>query len=212
MRQRFQRLQRIPRFRGRGSMARRPGAARRLTLTPGQRRLAGWIAAIGIVGAIALVVGLLGGNADGSPVAPGAGASPSNQVPVPIEFGTAIDATTGEVAATARVTRFEPDDTFAYSVRPGGALPDTIYVEVIRLGDEAGEVVQAIPGDGEQALPPDAEVIAFSVPGTALFEAFGPGSYEMRIHLDPADSPIAVGRFELADPAAPSGTGTAPSP
>jgi hypothetical protein len=36
-----------------------------------------------------------------------------------------------------------------------------------------------------------------------LLEAFGPGEYVMRIHLDPADDPIAQGTFVLVgEPAA----------
>lgn len=196
--------QRFSRFRGR-SMARRPGEAARFSLTPGQRRLAGWVAAIGIVAAIAIVVGILGGNADGDPVAPAAGGSASAAAARAIDFGTEIDPATGEVAATAQAARFDPGDTFAYSVRPGTPLPTTIHVEVVRVGEGEPEVVQAI-ADGAQALPADAEVIAFSVPASALFDAFGPGSYEMRIHLAADGPPVATGQFQLVDPAAPSGT------
>lgn len=204
MRQRFSRL------RGR-SMARRPGDERRRSLTPSQRRLAGWAAALALVVGIAVVVGILGGNGDGAAVAPDASGASAGPSIAEITFGTAIDPVTGEVATTSRVARFEADDAFAYSLRPRDQLPPVIYVEVERTAGGPTEVVQAIP-DGDQGLPDNAEVIAFTVPAIDLLAAFGPGTYEMRIHLDAEGEPVAAGTFELVDPAPPASSSPSAGP
>lgn len=192
-------------------MARRPGDERRRSLTPSQRRLVGWAAALALVVGIAVVVGILGGNGDGAAVVP----DPSGESPNPsiaeITFGTAIDPVTGEVATTSRVARFEADDAFAYSVRPGEPLPPVIYVEVERTTGGPAEVVQAI-SEGSQTLPDAAEVIAFTVPAIGLLEAFGPGTYAMRIHLDAQGEPVAEGTFQLIDPAPPASDAPPASP
>ncbi len=192
-------------------MARRPGDERRRGLTPSQRRLAGWGAALALVVGIAVVVGILGGNGDGAAVVPDAsGASPDASI-AEITFGTAIDPITGEVAAASRVARFEAEDTFAYSVRPAEELPALIFVEVERTAGGRTEIVQAI-SDGDQGLPDEAEVIAFAVPAGDLLEAFGPGTYDMRIHLDAEGEPVAEGTFELVDPGPPASGGPSASP
>ena len=192
-------------------MARRPGDERRRSLTPSQRRLAGWAAALALVVGIAVVVGILGGNGDGAAVVPDAsGESPGPSI-AEITFGTAIDPVTGEVATTSRVARFEADDAFAYSVRSEEQLPTVIYVEVERTAGGPTEVVQAIP-DGDQGLPDNAEVIAFTVPAIRLLDEFGPGTYEMRIHLDAEGEPVAEGTFELVDPAPPASSVPSASP
>ena len=186
-------------------MARRPGGERRrFTLTPNQRRLAGWGAALALIIGIAVVVRILGGDGDGSGATAGGSQAPSAAAIPEIAFGTAIDESTGEVAAASRTTRFDADDAFAWSVRPPQQLPSLVYVEVERTGGGAQEVVQAIPGEGDQPLAEDAEVIAFSVPALRLLEEFGAGTYAMRVHVDPEDDPIAQGTFELVDPVPPA--------
>ena len=193
-------------------MARRPGDGPRRSFTPNQRRLAGWAVALALVVGVAVAVSLLGGNGDGASVAPeGSASSPAASV-AEIVFGTAIDQATGEVATTSRVARFQADDSFAYSVRPVTELPDRIYVEVERTAGGPLEIVQAIPSPGAQPLPEDAEVIAFSVPAIDLLDAFGPGTFEMRIHLDAAADPVAKGTFELVDPAPPASGAPSSSP
>src|SRR5919108_241061 len=127
-------------------MARRPSDdGRALTLSPRIMRIGGWIVAIAIIAGIAVVVGVLGGDADGAPT----GASPSGSGTggtVPITFGTAIDQATGQIPDDARTDRFTVDDTFAYSAAPPGPLPDPVYVEVRRTGGGAVEIVQAPSG------------------------------------------------------------------
>ncbi len=197
MRQRFSRL------RGR-AMARRPGGESRVSLTPSQRRLAGWGVALALIVGIAVAVGILGGNGDGTAVEPDESAASAAPSIAEIAFGTAIDEVSGEVATATRTTRFDADDAFAWSVRPTEQLPALVYVEVERTGGGAQEVVQAIPGEGDQPLADDAEVIAFSVPALALLDEFGPGTYVMRVHLDAEGEPIAQGTFELVDPVPPA--------
>jgi hypothetical protein len=181
-------------------MARRLGSERTIELTPRVRTIAGWVAAILIVVGAAFFVGRLG-----SPDAPGTGASGSPGSPRPtlpaIAFGTGLDTVTGEVAADLRTGRFAAGDSFVYSVRPSGRPGvDQLYVEVIRLGpDQTSTPVQT---PAPQPISPDAEVIAYDVPADRLIEDFGPGTFLMRIYLEPGGPPIAEGQFELVAPAA----------
>ena len=176
------------------AMARRPGGEDPFTLSPRARRIGGWIAAALLIAAIAIVFRILGGNGDGTVVAPSPSGSAGPSVPG-IDFGTALDPATGQVAADARTQRFAEGDTFVYSVPPTGTVPPAVYVEVRRVG--AAEPEQA-PVD-DQALP-NPEVIAFSVPTADLLAVFGAGEYLMLIYADPAGDPIAQGTFELVGP------------
>lgn len=195
MRNRFRRLRTR-------SMAVRPGSGR-FTLSPRGMRIAGWLAALGAIALIALAVRILGGNADGTAIVPSPSATPGG--PAPIAFGTALDPTSSQVSETARTERFVAGDTFAYSVAPTAGRPDVVYVEVERTGETEPEIVQAA-AEGEQAVPADRPAVAFTVPAANLLEAFGPGTYVMRIRAEPDGAPIAEGTFELlADAPASSG-------
>jgi hypothetical protein len=174
-------------------MARAPGDGDSFNLSPRARRIAGWLVAALIVGIIAVVFRVLGGNGDGTVVDP----SPSGPASAAstIRFGTALDESTGEVAADAESSRFTSGDEFVYSVAPGASPPPVeVYVEVQRIGAEPAETVQE-PVD-DQDLPNPA-VIAFSVPTEDLLAVFGPGEYRMLIYADPEGDPIAEGTFEL---------------
>ena len=183
-------------------MARRPDGGSRFTLSPRGRRIAGWIAAVAIVAGIAVFVRFLGGNADGTSILPSPSPSPtlSEAVGV-IRFGTALDPVTHEVATDAETDRFVPSDSFAYSFRPATAPPETVWVEVRRGADGAGEAVQE---PAAHRLAADALVIGFEVPASALFDDFGTGAFQMRMYLAPEGEPIAAGSFELvaAEPSA----------
>jgi hypothetical protein len=187
-------------------MARRPGDDGRINLGPRERRLLGWIVALVLVIGIAVVVGLLGGNGDGAPVAPDGTASPSAGTAAPITFGTALDDATHEVTDASRTNRFTADDTFAYSIAAseGRVVPQTVYVEVERTAGGTPEVVQAASPAGEQSVPPGRATVSFTVPATNLLSAFGPGDYRMRIYADPTADPLAEGTFTLLSEAAPS--------
>lgn len=193
-------------------MARRPGEDGRFALSPRERRILGWVAAIVIVIGIAIVVGVLGGNADGAPVDPGDSITPSAATPLAIAFGTELDGTTWQVAAGAGTDRFLESDLFAYAVPPTSTVPATVYVEVARIAGGAEEVVQAAATDGDQPVPAGRPAIAFSVPAANLFTAFGPGEYRMRIYVDPADAPLAEGTFILVGDVAPASAAPSSSP
>ena len=204
--------QRLRPFRDR-AMARRPGDDDSLPLSPRARRIAGWVAAALLIGGIALAFRLLGGNGDGTEVGPSPSGSGGAAIPG-IDFGTALDPATGQVAADAQTSRFADGDLFVYSVPPAGIIPDTIFVEVRRTGGGTVEPVQAPVG--AQPLP-DPTVIAFTVPAALLLADFGPGEYLMLIYADPAGDPIAEGSFELVAPPAsaavsPSGSPASQSP
>jgi hypothetical protein len=186
-------------------MARRPGQEGGVTLGPRERRILGWIVALVLVVGIAIVVGVLGGNGDGDPIAPAGSVAPSGAAALPITFGTEIDPETGEVASNAQTAQFTSADQFAYSVMPAGEVPTTVYVEVERIGGGAAELVQPRTPDGEQQVTAGRPAIAFTVPVADLLAVFGPGEYRMRIFADPAAAPIAEGTFTLiGDPASPS--------
>lgn len=172
-------------------MARRPGE-RQLHLSPGARRIAGWVAAIALVAGIALGVRIVGGSGDGSPAAPGSPSAPAADVR-PITFGTALDPETGLVATPARTSRFEEADAFVYSVADVSP-PPTVYVEVERVDGGPADIVQE---PSMQTLAPDSLAIAFSVPAAVLLDAFGPGEYRMRIYLAGEAVPVAQGVFVL---------------
>ena len=183
-------------------MARRPGEDGGFRLSARNRQLVGWVAAAGVLVGIAVVLGLLGGNGDGAPVAPAGTTTPSTGAAEPIAFGTALDPATGQVADDAAATQFVTDDTFAYSIGPRDPMPGSVYVEVERVGGGSPGVVQPA---AEQALPAGARAVAFAVPAGRLFDDFGPGRYRMRIFTDPAGPPLAEGGFDLLAPA-PSGS------
>jgi hypothetical protein len=180
-------------------MARRLGEDGRLTLSPRARLIGGWLAALLLVLGIAAAVRVLGGNGDGSDILP----SPSGDVLDPIVFGTALDEQR-LVPADAVTSSFVREDTFAYAV-PDAEPASTVYVEVRRVAGGPAEVLQA-PTDA-QDIPGAPARIGFSVPAANLLDAFGPGSFEMRIFLDPAAEPIAAGTFELGGPL-PSASGS----
>ncbi len=182
-------------------MARRPGE-REFNLSPRARRIAGWVAAIALVGGIALGVRIIGGTGDGSPGAAGSPSAPAGDV-APITFGTALDPATGLVATPARTSRFEEGDSFVYSVADVPP-PTTVYVEVERVGGGSAEVVQE---QSVQTLAPESPAIAFSVPAAVLLDAFGPGEYRMGIYLAGETLPVAEGTFVLVGTVA-----TSPAP
>lgn len=188
--------QRLRPFRDR-AMARRPGDEDSLPLSPRARRIGGWIAAAVLIGGIALAFRVLGGNGDGTVVDPSPSGASAAAAAATIAFGTALDATTGEVAADAQTSRFADGDLFVYSVPPTGVVPATVFVEVRRTGGGTVEAVQAPVG--AQPLP-DPTVIAFTVPTALLLADFGPGEYLMLIYADPEGDPIAEGTFELIAP------------
>jgi hypothetical protein len=180
-------------------MARRPRERREFNLSPGARRVAGWVAAVAIVGGIALGVRIVGGSGEGSPEEAGS-ASAQAVGALPIIFGTSLDATTGVVAAATRAREFRDGDSFVYSVADLEP-PPTVYVEVERLGGGPAEVVQEASA---QTIAPDSPAVAFSVPAAALLEAFGPGEYRMRLYRPGESAPVAQGTFVLVASIAPS--------
>jgi hypothetical protein len=193
-------------------MARRSGLDGRFSLSPRERRILGWVVALVLVLGIALVVRVVGGDADGAPVAADGSASPSAVTALEIAFGTAIDPATGEVAVDARTNRFAAPDPFAYSVRPPAPVPTTIYVEVERTGGGTLEIVQGPDSDWEQTVADGSATIAFTVPAANLHTDFGPGEYRMRIFETPDAAPMAEGAFVLVADPAPASTSPSAAP
>jgi hypothetical protein len=192
-------------------MARRPGdGGRRLVLTPEQQRIAGWLIAAVIIAAIAILLGVLGGNGDGAAVDPQTTPSPSN-AGTSITFGTQLDPATGRITSGTETTTFTSGDTFAYALPPSSPQPEVVFVEVIRTSGETPVIVQAAATDGEQDVPPGSPSVAFDVAADILLEVFGPGSYEMRIYRDPTETPIGTGAFTLTDAPASAPASRSPS-
>lgn len=177
-------------------MARRRSHANRLqaalrtgSAAPQTRTILSWGAAVLLLVALAFIVGRP--NAESGVLA--GTPSPTAASPLPIVFGTALDAETN--VAIDRTDRFLAGDPFAYSVTlaaPPGT--DTILVEVARVVAGVRTVVQ-VPS--VQEIVPEAPTFAVQVLTDDLLAAWGPGDYEMRIFLDAAAPPIAVGTFTL---------------
>ena len=122
--------------------------------------------------------------------------SPNASSPLPITFGAVLDPVSGE--AIQPTDRFREEDPFAYSVRmPAPPGVGTILVEIIRLNDDATETVAQPPS--EQGIVPTSAVFAFEVEASTLLEAWGPGTYAMRIYLPGGLDPFAAGRFTLVE-------------
>ncbi len=154
---------------------------------PRARVLLGWAAAAALVALIAFVVGRPSKDA-GTPEP-----SPSGAATLPIVFGTALDAGSGE--ATHATDRFAAGDLFAYSVRLDAPVGrDAVQVEVLRVDGDTPTVVQAAAA---QAVSAESRVIAFSVPTDTLLAAFGEGEFLMRMYRDPGKAPLAEGHFRL---------------
>jgi hypothetical protein len=179
----------------RRSQAQRLQAARRSARRSlSNTTLLGWLAAVAVLVALAFVVGgpaaeqgVLGGTP-----------SPSQASPLSIHFGQALDPDSNR--AIQRTRRFRAGDRFAYSVTlphaPGTA---DILVEISRLKD-GGETV--VPPRAVQHILPNVRTFAFVVRVDDLLDAWGAGSYEMRIFLEDDDVPLAAGRFTLIAPPA----------
>jgi hypothetical protein len=181
-------------------MATRRSHARRLQAASrsagrslGSARLLGWVAAGGVLLALAFVIGgpatergVLGGTP-----------SPSQPAALRIIFGTALDPDNNR--AINRTKRFRSGDHFAYSVTldARAGTPD-IYVEILRLEESSRAVVQK---RALQHILPELRTFAFRVRTEDLLAAWGAGSYEMRIFLRKGDVwPLAIGEFTLIGP------------
>jgi len=159
---------------------------------PRARTWLGWAAAALGVGVVAFVVGRAGSEAG----LPSPDASPTAAGLLPITYGAALDPVSGE--AIQPTDRFRDGDPFAYSVRtPAPPGVDTILVEIIRLNDDATETVAQPPS--EQGIVPTSAVFAFEVQASTLLDAWGPGTYAMRIYLPGGSDPFAAGRFTLVE-------------
>jgi hypothetical protein len=174
----------------RRSHARRLQAALRTgSAAPQTRTVLSWAAAALLLVALAFIVGRPGaesGVLGGTP-------SPTAAPPLPIAFGTALDADTN--VAIERTDRFLAGDPFAYSVTLAAAPgTDTVLVEVARVVAGVRTVVQA---PSVLNIEPEAPTFAFQVLTDDLLGAWGPGDYEMRIFFDDAEPPFAVGSFTL---------------
>lgn len=175
---------------GRRLQARPMAAERRPGPGPRARTWLGWAAAAASVAVVAFLVGRAGSDAG----IPSPTPSPS-VAPLSISFGTALDPVSGEAIQPA--DRFRAGEEFAYSVRLAAApgVPK-ILVEIVRL-DGATETVVQVPS--EQGIVANSPLVAFQVHATDLLNAWGGGSYAMRIYLPGATDPIATGRFTLVE-------------
>jgi hypothetical protein len=185
---------------GRGRRSQRPSQARPMAAErhggpgPRARTWLGWAAAALGVAVVAFLVGRAGSEAG----LPSPTPSPSATGPLPITFGTALDAASGDAIQTTN--RFRGGDLFAYSVRMTAAPGiDKIEVEIIRLNADATQTVAQPRSKGEQGIDATSRVFAFKVQTSALLDAWGPGDYAMRIYLPGGADPIATGRFTLVE-------------
>lgn len=180
--------------RRRSHATRLQAALRTGSAAPQTRTILSWAAAVLLLVALAFIVGRPGtetGVLSGTP-------SPSSTPPLPIVFGTGLDAATN--VAIGPTDRFLPGDPFAYSVSlPTAPGTDTILVEVTRVVAGVPTVVQE---PSVQKIVPEAPTFAFQVLTDDLLAAWGPGDYEMRIFFAAGEPPFAVGTFTLVQPPA----------
>lgn len=181
--------------RGRRSQATPLVGPRRRGPGPQARTWLGWLAAAAGVAVVAFLVGRAGSEVGIATPTP----SPS-AAPLSIRFGMALDQVTGE--AIQPTDRFRAGDQFAYSVRLAAAPgTDTILVQIIRLEGQTETVAQVPSKQGIVATSP---LIAFKVPASRLLDAWGAGSYAMRMFLAGATRPFATGSFTLIETPVPS--------
>jgi hypothetical protein len=114
--------------------------------------------------------------------------------PGTLAFGTGLD---GD-AVTGETDTFTRGSTFAHSItvpEPFGV--NSIGEQVVRVAEDGTEeeVVRAI--DNQLGVVPDATSAGFEAPADVLFEAFGPGSYILRVYA--GTTLLAEGAFTLAD-------------
>ena len=180
--------------RRRSHATRLQAALRTGSAAPQTRTILSWAAAVLLLVALAFIVGRPStetGVLSGTP-------SPSSPAPLPIVFGTGLDAATN--VAIAPTDRFLPGDPFAYSVTlPAAPGTDTILVEVTRVVAGVPTVVQE---PSVQKILPEAPTFAFQVLTDDLLAAWGPGDYEMRIFFAAGEPPFAAGTFTLVQPPA----------
>lgn len=178
----------------RPSQARPMATERRRGPGPRAQTWLGWAAAALGVGVVAFLIGRAGSEAGLPTPSP----SPSGAGPLEITYGSALDPVNGE--ADHATDRFRDGDPFAYSVRMAAALGvDTIEVEIIRLNADGTETVAQPRSKGEQGVVATSPVFAFEVQAGTLLDAWGPGTYAMRIYLPGASDPFAAGRFTLVE-------------
>jgi hypothetical protein len=176
------------------SMARRAAGGGRIDLSPRARMIGGWLVALLLVLGVAGAVRFFGESSEGALGGPDGSAAPG-ATPGAIVFGTLLTPER-QVPLDARATSFSRGDTFAYAVEEA-APARRVYVEVGRTGGGAVETVQE-PVEA-QRIPDAPGPIAFSVPAAALLDAWGPGTYLMRIRLAAGGPVIAEGQFTLAE-------------
>lgn len=155
---------------------------------PRARGIIGWVGAVVVIAAVALIVGRPGTDAEGGRSTPSAAPSP-----LAIAFGTSVDPVSG--AAASPTTTFRGGEPFVYSATlPAPVGTTDVYVEVLRDTDGTLNQVQA---PQLQHTIADSPVIVYSVTTDGLIQAFGTGTFVLRIYVDPTKAPIAEGRFRI---------------
>ena len=156
--------------------------------------LGGWVAALLLVLGIAGAVRFFGETGEGALPLAGSSSGPAGS-PLPIAFGTVL---TSErlVPVEARTTTFRREDTFAYAVEDAPAA-EQVFVAVARTDRATPELVQEPVAP--QSVTGTPARIAFSVSAGSLLDAWGPGAYVMRVHLQPDGPAIAEGEFVLVE-------------
>lgn len=128
---------------------------------------------------------------------PAPAAKPTAALPGTVAFGTGLDRTTRQVVTPTDM--FTPGSTFAHSVsvkQPFGVTQ--IYEQVARLGSGGTETVVQAPTDGLNVRPMWT-VAGYAIQANVLIQAWGPGTYRMRVYLSPGGKDlIATGTFKLA--------------
>lgn len=120
---------------------------------------------------------------------------PTPALPGVITFGTVLDGATRTVSQPT--DQFTPQaGAFAHSIQftePYGAA--VLVEEVARIAADGSETIVQSRDEGGNNADPNATVIGYSVPVSAVYNAWGNGDFVMRIYR--GDEKVAEGRFTL---------------
>lgn len=120
---------------------------------------------------------------------------PTPALPGTITFGTVLDGATRTVSQPT--DQFTPQaGAFAHSIQfaaPYGAA--VLIEEVSRIAGDGTETIVQSRAEGGNNADPNATVIGYSVPVSAVYNAWGNGDFVMRIYR--GDEKVAEGRFSL---------------
>lgn len=120
---------------------------------------------------------------------------PTPALPGAITFGTVLDGATRTVSQPT--DQFTPQaGAFAHSIAFAAPYGASVLVEeVARVAGDGSETIVQSRDEGGNNADPNASVIGYSVPVSAVYQAWGTGNFVMRIYR--GNEKVAEGTFTL---------------